>query len=93
MGMNRIQPLLAIVLGLAFCGTSVVQSALKTDTDLSGMTDAYLTQIEQQDLSARHAEIAAIHTGSQVRERQIYIEKTLLRELGGFPEKLRSIPR
>lgn len=87
MAVNKRRSFLALVLTLALCGLAVAQSSVKADGDLAGMTDAYLTKIEQRDLSVRHGEIAAIHNASQVRERQAYIEKTLLREIGGFPER------
>jgi cephalosporin-C deacetylase-like acetyl esterase len=87
MAMNRRHSLSALALAVALCGAAVAQPPVKADGDLSGMTDAYLTKIEQQDLSVRHDEIAAIRNASQVRERQAYIEKTLLHELGGFPER------
>jgi cephalosporin-C deacetylase-like acetyl esterase len=77
----------ALALIVIFCGTTVAQSPVKTDTDLSGMTDAYLTKVEQQDLSARQHQIAAINSASMVRKRQAYIEKMLLREIGGLPER------
>lgn len=85
--MNRTPSFFAFAFAFVLCGAAIAQPPVKADASLSEMTDAYLTKIEQQDLSARHAEIAAIHSSSQVRERQDYIEKTLLRELGGFPEK------
>jgi hypothetical protein len=87
MAVVRRRSFLALALGLTFCGAAVAQSSVKADGELSGMTDAYLTKMEQKDLSVRHDEIAAIHTASQVRERQAYIEKTLLREIGGLPER------
>lgn len=85
--MNRRYSLSALALGLTLCGTVVAQLPAKADGDLAGMTDAYLTKIEQKDISVRRDEIAAIHNASQMRERQAYIEKTLLREIGGLPER------
>ncbi|HZY63424.1 MAG TPA: acetylxylan esterase [Edaphobacter sp.] len=85
--MNKLQSLSIFVLAALACGTLPAQSPASAPPDLSGMTDAYLAQIEQRDLSARHAEIAAIHTAAGVKERQAYIRKTLLRELGGFPDR------
>lgn len=72
---------LAAVLGV--CGTATSQSPLQVTTGLEAMTDAYLTTLEQQDLSKRRDEIAKIHDGLVIKDRQAYIRKTLMRELGG----------
>ena len=85
--MNKLRLLAATTLATLFCVTATAQTPANTMPDLSGMTDAYLTRIEQKDLAARKAEIAAIHTAAAVKERQAYIRKTLLRELGGFPDR------
>ena len=87
MAMNRMQSLSALAFGIVLCGTSLAQSPVKTDADLTGMTEAYLANIARQDLAARHTQIDAIHSASMVRQRQAYIEKALLREIGGLPER------
>ncbi|MBS1800130.1 MAG: acetylxylan esterase [Acidobacteria bacterium] len=71
----------------AFCGAGA-QAPLQVTTGLADMTDAYLTTLAQQDLAKRHDEIAAIRDKAAIADRQTYIRKTWLRELGGaWPEK------
>ncbi|QNI37094.1 alpha/beta hydrolase [Edaphobacter albus] len=80
--------IIALTAALGVCGTAISQSPLQVTTGLEGMTDAYLTTLEQQDLSKRHDEIAKIHDKLAIKNRQAYIRKTLMRELGGeWPEK------
>ncbi|MGH9720932.1 MAG: alpha/beta hydrolase family protein [Bryobacteraceae bacterium] len=56
-------------------------------TGLPGMVDRYLTQIAMEQLEARRARVAQIRTPAAVAERQAYIRRTLIEEIGGFPEK------
>lgn len=86
--MNKPQSLFAFALILVLSSLTRAQSPLQVDPNLGDMMNTYLTNKAQQDLSVRHDEIAAIHGKSMVQERQVYIEKTLLRELGGqWPQR------
>lgn len=80
----------AIALGsLLFIGASALaQSPLVVSSGLDGMTDAYLATLEQQALAKRQSAVANLHDSASVHERQQYIRRTLVQELGGpWPEK------
>jgi cephalosporin-C deacetylase-like acetyl esterase len=49
--------------------------------------DRYLTGIARSQWEARAARVAAIRTPAEVKERQQYIRKKLVEEIGGFPAK------
>ena len=68
------------------CAAAYGQS-LDVTTGLQGMMDRYLGEIASRQWQARASRVAAIRTPDAVRERQAYIRKTLLEEIGGFPEK------
>ena len=63
------------------------QTATPPVNAYSAQTDAYLTKIATQQLAERREEIAKIRDAKGVQARQAYVERTLLRELGGFPER------
>ena len=69
-----------------FCGTASGQS-LTVDTNLGSMVKNYLDQRADQQLAARQNEVAALHDKAGVRQRQAYIRKIILKEIGGFPDK------
>lgn len=86
--MKKPLSILALTATLGVGGTAISQSPLAVTTGLEGMTDRYLTALAQQDLSKRRDEIAKIHNSLEIKDRQTYIRKTLMRELGGeWPEK------
>jgi cephalosporin-C deacetylase-like acetyl esterase len=62
-------------------------AAITAAGDLSGMVDAYLSRIAEGHWKARKAEIAALKTPGQIRARQQRVRETMLRSLGGWPEK------
>ena len=51
------------------------------------MVDRHLTEAAKGLWEARSARVARIRTPAEVRERQEYIRRTLIEEIGGFPEK------
>jgi hypothetical protein len=53
----------------------------------SVQTDAYLTRIASKQLAERREEVGKMRDAKDVRVRQAYIERTLLREIGEFPER------
>src|SRR5215831_2290764 len=63
------------------------QSPLDVGTGLDAQFSQYLTNIAKQQWESRALAVAKIRTPGQVRERQAYIHKRLLDEIGGFPEK------
>src|SRR5437763_13990595 len=63
------------------------QSPLNVTSGLQGMVDRHLTEIARKLLETRSARMAQIRTPAAVRERQEYIRRTLIEEIGGFPEK------
>jgi cephalosporin-C deacetylase-like acetyl esterase len=63
------------------------QSSLDVTTGLDGMVDRYLTAIAKSQWEARAKSVAAIRTPAQVKERQAYIRKKMLEEVGGLQEK------
>ncbi|HWQ53754.1 MAG TPA: alpha/beta hydrolase family protein [Bryobacteraceae bacterium] len=63
------------------------QTTLDVTAGLDGMVDRYLTGIAREQWQARAARIAALRTPAEVKERQAYIRKTMLDEIGGFPAK------
>ena len=63
------------------------QSRLDVTSGLQGMVDHHLTEVAKTLWEARSARVAQIKTPAAVRERQAYIRKTLIEEIGGFPEK------
>src|SRR5438034_5173116 len=68
------------------CAAAYGQSTDVT-TGLQGMVDRYLGEIAKSQWQTRASRVAAIRTPEAVKERQAYIRKTLLEEIGGFPEK------
>jgi cephalosporin-C deacetylase-like acetyl esterase len=79
----------AVLAGIvAVCSSAIAQTPLQVTSGLQGMTDAYLTTLEQQALTARHNKIASVHDQSSIHQRQQYIRQTLLQQLGGpWPQK------
>ncbi len=63
------------------------QSSLDVSHGLTGMLDNYLSAAAQHQWEQRDALVNAIKTPEQVKERQEYIHRKLLEEIGGFPEK------
>ena len=63
------------------------QTSLHVTTGLDGMVDRYLTEIARGQWEVRARAVAAIHTPAEVSERQAYIRKKMLEEVGGLPEK------
>jgi cephalosporin-C deacetylase-like acetyl esterase len=63
------------------------QSPLDVTTGLDGMVDRYLTTIARSQWEARARTVAAIRTPAEVKQRQAYIRKKMLEEVGGLPEK------
>jgi hypothetical protein len=55
--------------------------------DLAGMVDRYLTQIAERMWKERDARIAALKDARDVHARQEYIRSTILKEIGGFPDR------
>ena len=49
------------------------------------MVDRHLTEVAKKLLEARSARVAQIRTPDAVRERQDYIRRKLIDEIGGFP--------
>ena len=66
---------------------SAAQDPLTVVGDLSGMVDAYLTEIARALWSERDAAIASLDTRSAVEARQAYIRQQLEAAIGGFPER------
>ena len=66
--------------------TSFAQSPLDVTSGLQGMVERHLTEVAKKMLDARSARMAQIRTPTAVRERQDYIRRTLIEEIGGFPE-------
>src|SRR5579885_94371 len=56
-------------------------------SDLAGMVDRYLTQIAERMWKERDAKIAVLRDPRDVRARQEYIRATILKEIGGLPER------
>lgn len=79
-------PVLTFAFVISMSGAASAQT-LNVDSNLGKMVYDYLTQKSQQQLAERQKAIASIHSKSAVRERQTYIRKTLLEELGGFPAR------
>jgi cephalosporin-C deacetylase-like acetyl esterase len=63
------------------------QSPLDVGTGLETMLERHLSQAAEALWSARAAHVAGIRSAADVKKRQEYIRKTLLEEIGGFPEK------
>jgi cephalosporin-C deacetylase-like acetyl esterase len=81
-------------LTLLFVSTVLfAQSSLDVTSGLSGMTDRYLTDAARKLWEARSAQIAQIRTPAAVKDRQSYIRRKLIEEVGGFPEKTPLHPR
>lgn len=76
---------------LSFCLMMPVilwsQATVSPGTDYAAQTNAYLAKIARQELAIRREQLAGIRDENGVRTRQAYLERTLLREIGGFPER------
>jgi cephalosporin-C deacetylase-like acetyl esterase len=66
---------------------SFAQQPLDVTGGLQGMVDRHLTEVAKKHWEARSARVARIRTPAAVKERQAYIRRTLIEEIGGFPEK------
>jgi len=62
-------------------------AALTVAGNLTGMFDAYLTEIARKHWADRRAAVAALKTPEQVRARQEYIRRTITDSLGGWPDR------
>jgi cephalosporin-C deacetylase-like acetyl esterase len=78
---------------LIACAALHAQSPLDVTNGLAGMVDRYLTGLATQQLQARAARIAGIHTAAEVEARQAYIHEKMLEEIGGFPGRSELEPR
>jgi cephalosporin-C deacetylase-like acetyl esterase len=75
---------------LAVCLATWIASAddsLTVRPDLWGMVDRYLTSVAERHWSERDRTIASIRDARDVHSRQDYIRKTILAEIGGFPDR------
>jgi cephalosporin-C deacetylase-like acetyl esterase len=63
------------------------QDPLSVTGGLPDMVDRHLTAMAMKHLAERSARVAAIRTPEALRERQAYIRRTMLAEIGGLPEK------
>ena len=75
---------------LAMCAASVLapaQDSLAIRPDLAGMVDRYLTRIAEDRWRARDDAMSAIRDPHDVYNRQEYVRQTILREIGGLPER------
>src|SRR5215470_16392179 len=75
------------ILLLAASTLLAADDSLAVRPDLSGMVDRYLTQIAERMWTERDAKIAALHNAGDVHGRQQYIRETILKEIGGFPQR------
>ena len=75
------------------CASLCAQSTLDVSAGLDGMVDRYLEPIAKRQWETRAARVAALRTPAEVRARQEYIRRTLVAEVGGFPEKTPLNPR
>jgi len=66
---------------------SFAQPSLDVTSGLQGMVDRHLTEVAIKLLESRSARVSQIRTPDAVRERQDYIRRKLIEEIGGFPEK------
>jgi len=79
---------LALAALLGTVAPAHAQSPLVVSSGLEGMTDAYLTTLEQKALAERQAAVAKLHDPAAIRERQQYIRQTIQQEMGGpWPQK------
>lgn len=76
--------------------TSVLLAAddsLAVRPELSGMVDRYLTTVAERMWKERDEKIASLRNAHDVHVRQEYVRRTLLKEIGGFPERTPLNPR
>jgi cephalosporin-C deacetylase-like acetyl esterase len=88
MNTTKLLPALAFALAATFffCGSASSQS-LTVDNNLGHMVRKYLDQRADHQMAERQKEIVAIQDKAAVQRRQVYIRKTILKEIGGFPAK------
>ncbi len=83
-----------LLLGLSIVSAlAAADDSLAVRPDLSGTVDRYLTGIAQRMWRERDATIASIRDARDVRKRQEYVRATMLKEIGGFPERTPLNPR
>jgi cephalosporin-C deacetylase-like acetyl esterase len=73
--------------------TSWSQTAGTPATDYAAQTDAYLAKIARQELAVRRVQVAGMGDANGVRARQAYVERMLLQEIGGLPERTALHPQ
>src|SRR5436190_9254559 len=81
------EALLRTVLLLLASAGLFAQSPLDVASGLPGMVDRHLTEIAKRLWEERSARVAQMRTPAAVKDRQAYIRRTLIEEVGGFPEK------
>jgi hypothetical protein len=72
---------------LLFTSAIAFGQSLDVTTGLKGMVDRHLTEVATRLLAARSARVSQIATPAAVSERQEYIRRTLIEEIGGFPRE------
>ncbi|MEO7143039.1 MAG: hypothetical protein ABI165_05990 [Bryobacteraceae bacterium] len=65
----------------------VLAASASLAADEPGMVDRYLTQTAEVLWKERDAKIASLRNAADVHARQNYVRKTILKEIGGFPER------
>jgi len=65
----------------------LAEESLRVTGGLENMVDTYLTGIARKCWEARSAEVESIKDLAQVLQRQEYIRRKILEEIGGFPER------
>nr|MDQ2901146.1 hypothetical protein [Acidobacteriota bacterium] len=65
----------------------VLAASASLAADEPGMVDRYLTQTAEALWKERDAKIASLRNAADVHARQNYVRKTILKEIGGFPER------
>lgn len=66
---------------------TILLATLTVAGNLTGMMDAWLSQLAERAFEQRQLTLQAIGTPEQVRARQDYVRRTILDSLGGWPEK------
>lgn len=68
-------------------GSTILLATLTVVGNLTGMMDAWLSQLAERAFEQRQLTLQSIETPEQMRARQDYVRRTILDSLGGWPAK------
>jgi len=73
------------ILPLLLGAAAFAQQPLQVGGDYAAAFDAWLTRLAEAHWDRREAAVTALDSAARIRERQVYVRKTMVDLIGGFP--------